>query len=191
MAVYEEFHNSEYTRLRRSLIRKSAKGSPAQREFLAAGPGERQVPDVHQRCRRGTGGSCTPTAGRADVGGRVREPAVGYGAASVRDVGRFDAQNRVSNGVLGDFVTYRHIEERRIESSFLAANGGGNVSGAQRIDAALSAPARGGNAAAGPMCPNGAQAARGSCRKPAETVPCTSTARWHGRGGGNGWSRKR
>ena len=36
-------------------------------------------------------------------------------------------------------VTYRHIEEGRIESSFLAANGGGNVSGTQRIDAALSA----------------------------------------------------
>ena len=40
-------------------------------------------------------------------------------------------------------VTYRHIEEGRIESSFLAANGGGNVSGAQRIDAALNAPGEG------------------------------------------------
>ena len=36
-------------------------------------------------------------------------------------------------------VTYRHIEEGRIESAFLAANGAGNVSGAQRIDAALKA----------------------------------------------------
>ncbi len=35
-------------------------------------------------------------------------------------------------------VTYRHIENGRIESSFLAANGGGNVSGVQRIDEALS-----------------------------------------------------
>ena len=38
-------------------------------------------------------------------------------------------------------VTYRHIEEGRIESAFLAANGGGNVSGAQRIDAAFDAAA--------------------------------------------------
>ena len=36
-------------------------------------------------------------------------------------------------------VTYRHIEKGRIESSFLAVNGGGNVTGAQRIDAALGA----------------------------------------------------
>ncbi len=36
-------------------------------------------------------------------------------------------------------VTFRHIEEGQIESSFLAANGGGNVTGAQRIDAALNA----------------------------------------------------
>ena len=36
-------------------------------------------------------------------------------------------------------VTSRHIEQDRIESSFLAGNGGGNVTGAQRIDAALSA----------------------------------------------------
>ena len=36
-------------------------------------------------------------------------------------------------------VTYRHIEEGRIESSFLASNGGGNVTGVQRIDAALGA----------------------------------------------------
>ena len=34
--MYAEFDNGGYTRLRRSLIRKSAKGSPAQREFLAA-----------------------------------------------------------------------------------------------------------------------------------------------------------
>ena len=36
-------------------------------------------------------------------------------------------------------VSYRHIEDGRIESAFLAVNGGGNVSGAQRIDAALNA----------------------------------------------------
>ena len=44
-------------------------------------------------------------------------------------------------------MTFRHIEEGRIESSFLAANGGGNVTGAQRIDAALNASTgRGGDA---------------------------------------------
>ena len=36
-------------------------------------------------------------------------------------------------------MTQRHIEQERIESSFLAANGGGTASGAQRIDAALGA----------------------------------------------------
>ena len=34
-------------------------------------------------------------------------------------------------------VTYRHIEAGRIESSFLAANGGGTSTGVQRIDLAL------------------------------------------------------
>ena len=36
-------------------------------------------------------------------------------------------------------MTQRHIEEGRIESSFLAANGGGTVTGSQRIDASLRA----------------------------------------------------
>ena len=36
-------------------------------------------------------------------------------------------------------MTSRHIEAGRIESSYLAANGGGSATGAQRIDAALSA----------------------------------------------------
>ena len=34
--MYAELHEVEYTRLRRSLIRKSAKGTHTQREFLDA-----------------------------------------------------------------------------------------------------------------------------------------------------------
>ena len=54
-------------------------------------------------------------------------------------MGRANAKDRLPVGVLGARVTQRHIEGGRIESSFLAANGGGTVTGAQRIDAALGA----------------------------------------------------
>ena len=136
--MYEEFHNGEYTRLRRSLIRTSAKGSPAQREFLSAAR-ERGKFLAYIKDAVGVqeGVELQPLADRmseaefgnppSDTERRLFEM---WRGLTPRIACRTEFWGR---------VTYRHIEEGRIESAFLAANGAGNVSGAQRIDAALKA----------------------------------------------------
>ncbi len=136
--MYEEFHNGEYTRLRRSLIRKSAKGSPAQREFLAAArESGKFLAYIKDAVGVQEGVALQPLADRmseaefgnppSDTERRLFEM---WRGLTPRIACRTEFWGR---------VTYRHIEEGRIESGFLAANGAGNVSGAQRIDAALKA----------------------------------------------------
>ena len=136
--MYAEFDDGGYTRLRRWLIRKSAKGSPAQREFLAAARESRKfLAYMKDAVGVQEGVELQPLAERmseaefgnppSDTEQRLFEA---WGGLTPRIACRTAFWGR---------VTYRHIEAARIESTFLAANGGGNVSGAQRIDAALSA----------------------------------------------------
>ena len=136
--MYAELDDAGYTKLRRSLIRKSAKGSPAQQEFLsAARETGRFLAYMKDAVGVQKGAELEPLAERMSEAEFGNPPS--------------DTEQRLFEAWCGltprvacrtafwARVTYRHIEEGRIESSFLAANGGGNVSGAQRIDAALSA----------------------------------------------------
>lgn len=136
--MYAEFDDGDYTRLRRSLVRKSAKGSIGQRKFLEAardsGSFLRYMKDAVGLQQ---GVELEPLADRmseaefgnppSDTERRLYEA---WGTLTPRVACRTAFWAR---------VTCRHIEEERIESSYLAANGGGNVTGTQRIDAALSA----------------------------------------------------
>ena len=138
MTAYAEFDEGGYTKLRRSLIRKSAKGSATQREFLAAAretakflaymgdavnvqDGVELEPLADQMSEAEFGNPPSDTERRLFDRWRELTPRIACRTA-------FWAR-----------VTHRHVEEGRIASSFLAANGGGSVTGAQRIDAALSA----------------------------------------------------
>ena len=136
--MYAEFDSGEYTRLRRSLIQKSAKGSSAQREFLAAArKSAKFLAYIKDAVGVQEGIELQPLAERmseaefgnppSDTERRLFEA---WGDLPPRIACRTTFWGR---------VTYRHIEEGRIESAFLAANGAGNVSGPQRIDAALNA----------------------------------------------------
>ena len=136
--MHVEFDDAGYTKLRRSLIRKAAKGSIAQREFLeAVRDSGRFLAHIRDVVGVQEGEELEPLADRmseAEFGNppsdTERRLFQAWGGLTPRVACRTAFWAR---------VTYRHIEEGRIESSFLAANGGGNVSGAQRIDAALSA----------------------------------------------------
>ena len=140
--MYSEFDSGDYTRLRRSLIRKSAKGSPAQREFLrAARESRRFLAYMTDAVRVREGVELQPLAERMSEAEFANPP-------SDTEKRLFEAWRPLAPRIAcrTEFwarVTYRHIEEGRIESAFLAANGTGNVSGAQRIDAALSATGAG------------------------------------------------
>ena len=136
--MYTELDNGEYTRLRRSLIRKSAKGSPEQRRFLMAVRESGEfLTYMNNTVGVQEGMELDPLADRmseAEFGNPPWDTEQhlfkAWGGLIPRIACRTAFWGR---------VTYRHIKEGRIESSFLAANGSGNVTGTQRIDAALGA----------------------------------------------------
>ena len=136
--MYAEFDDAGYTKLRRSLIRKVAKGSIAQRSFLeAVRDSGRFLAYMNDVVGVRDGEELEPLADRMSEAEFGNPP-------SDTERRLFEAWGGVTPRVacrtaFWARVTYRHIENGRIESSFLAANGGGNVSGAQRIDEALSA----------------------------------------------------
>ena len=138
--MYAEFDESSYTKLRRSLIRKSAKGSAAQREFIAAArETSRFLVYMNNAVEVQDGVELEPLADQMSEAEFGNPP-------SDTERRLFDAWRGLTPRIacrtaFWGRVTYRHIEAGRIESSFLAANGGGHISGAQRIDAALSATA--------------------------------------------------
>lgn len=134
--MYAEFDEGAYTRLRRSLIRKSAKGSPAQREFLVAA---RESSKFLAYMRDSVG--CTTGVELQPLADQMSEAEFGN-PPSDTEQRLFSAWRDLTPRIacrtaFWGRVTYRHIEEGRIESAFLAANGGGTSSGAQRIDGAL------------------------------------------------------
>ena len=136
--MYAEFDDGAYAKLRRSLIRNSAKGSPAQRAFLtAARESDRFLAYMRDSVGLEAGMELEPLADRMSEAEFGNPP-------SDTEQRLFDAWGTLTpriacRSAFWGRVTYRHIEAERIESSFLAANGAGNVSGAQRIDAALAA----------------------------------------------------
>ncbi len=136
--MYEQFDEGDYTKLRRSLIRKSAKGEAVQREFLAKVRDTAEFVE-HQKStvRVLEGERFDPLAERMSEAEFGNPP-------SDTERRLYDAWNRLTPRVacraaFWGCVTFRHIEAGRIESSFLAANGVGSFTGAQRIDSALGA----------------------------------------------------
>ena len=136
--MYAEFDESGYTKLRRSLVRKGAKGAPAQREFLTAVQETgRFLAYMNVAVDVEDGVELEPLADRMSEAEFANPP-------SDTERRLFDGWRELTPRIacrtsFWGRVTYRHIEKGRIESSFLAVNGGGNVTGAQRIDAAFAA----------------------------------------------------
>ena len=140
--VYAEFDESAYARLRRSLISKSARGSDVQRRFLeAVRDASAFLAYLHDRVPIVQGDELDPLADRMSEAEFGNPP-------SDTEWRLFEGWRELTPRVacrpaFWARVTQRHIEDDRIESSFLAANRGGTVSGLQRIDAALSASGAG------------------------------------------------
>lgn len=131
---YREFVDSDYTKLRKSLL--AEKGSDVQAEFLeAAKRGSDFLAYLTER---------VDTVGSADVELDVVPMTESEYTAPPSDTEArlYRSWSRVSPRVAcrATFwanVTGRHIRERRIESAYLAANGSNTVGGAWRIDMAL------------------------------------------------------
>ena len=170
--MYAEFDSVGYARLRRSLIRKSAKGSPAQREFLvAARESAKFLTYMKDAVGVQQGVELQPLTDRMSGGG-VRKPAVGYRAASVQGVGRSNAQDCVPHGVLGT----RYLPAHRGGENRVGVPGGQRRRERERR-AAGSTPLSTRPEMRPRRCWMAASerfsGGSGVCRKRAETVRCT------------------
>ncbi len=135
---YREFDDSDYSKLRKSLIHPSVKGSDLQRQFLER---VRITPDflayIEETIKIVGDFDLVPLADKMSEA-EFKEPPRDTEYRLFSDW--HDIPPRVaSRPTFWARVTFRHIEEGRIESAFLAANGGSQPGGAERIDAALDA----------------------------------------------------
>ena len=187
--MHTQFDDIQYAKLRRSLIRKSAKGTPAQREFLSAARDSAKFLDyMSDAVGLQEGIELEPLADR------MSEAEFGNPPSDTEHrlyLAWRDLTPRLAcRTAFWGRVTYRHIEEGKIESSFLAVNGGGNVTGAQRIDAALAARGRKRQRGYWMAAFDPYSGGSADCLKHEETARFTSTAPWRGHGGASGWSLK-
>ena len=131
---YEQFDDASYTELRRNLLR--AKGSGEQREFLTVlRDSGKFAAWIRARVETEPGDSL-PLLEDPLTESEFKEPpksAEEWMFDAWKSIGPADACRVPFWGL----VTLRHIEEGRIESRYLAANGGALSGGLERIDRTL------------------------------------------------------
>ena len=136
--IYIEFDDGDYSAFRRSLIRKSAKGTDVQREFLETVRDSSVFLNYLKNAVRLNGDTdLEPLTDRMSEA-EFKDP------PSDTEQRLFSAWSNLTPRIacrttFWSRVTCRQIENGRIESSFLAANGGTQASGSERLDAALRA----------------------------------------------------
>ena len=133
---YIEFDDSVYSNFRRSLIGKSAKGSDAQRDFLRKVLVTTDFVDYMN--------TTVPLIGKVELDPLADQMSEAEFKDPPGDTERsfFDAWTELIPRIacrttFWARITCRHIENGRIESSFLAGNGGPLSTGVERIEAAL------------------------------------------------------
>ena len=131
---YEQFEDSSYTALRKSLLR--SKGSDEQRKFLNV----LRSSDDYSVWMKGrvdiVSGEKLPILEESLTESEFKEPP----RSTEQQLFEFWKSISPANAcrvTFWGFMTLRHIEESRIESSFLAASSGSLPSGLERLDRVL------------------------------------------------------
>ena len=130
---FKELSDSDYTRMRRNLLR--SKGSERQREFLEI---------VRDRAAFLNHFADVPTIGAIDTD-FVRDPMTesefkdppSDTEQTLYKSWRMVTPSVACRSTFWAYVTLKHIRMKRIDSVYLAANGGNFLGGAERIDFAL------------------------------------------------------
>ena len=133
---YEQFEDSSYTALRKRLLR--AKGSGEQREFLNVLRSSDQLPTWVKEQVGIVSGKKLPILEESLTEAEFKEP------PRSTEQQLFEFWKSISPAIacrvtFWGFMTLRHMEEGRIESSFLAASSGSSPSGLERLDRVLNA----------------------------------------------------
>ena len=131
---YEEFEDASYTELRQNLLR--SKGSEYQREFLSVLRSSSEFPDWIRGRVKIEQGESLPILEEPLTESEFKEP------PKSTEEWIFDAWESISPAdaarvTFWGFMSLRHVEEGRIKSFYLAANGGALTGGLERIDRIL------------------------------------------------------
>ena len=131
---YEEFEDASYTSLRKDLIK--SKGSQQQREFLIALRSSSHYSEWVRNKVKIESGEKLPILEENLTESEFKEPP----RSTERQI--FESWKAIPPAsacrvTFWGFMTVRHIEEGRIQSSFLAANDGATPGGLDRIDRVL------------------------------------------------------
>lgn len=131
---YEKFEDSSYTKLCKDLLR--SKGSGHQREFLSCLRSSNEFSDWVRRQVKIEQGESLPMLEEPLTESEFKEP------PKSTEKRIFDAWKSISPAdacrmTFWGFLILRHIEESRIKSCYLAANGGALAGGPERIDRTL------------------------------------------------------
>ena len=132
--LYEEFEDASYTALRQKLLR--SKGSTAQRQFLSCLRSSNEFSDWIRHQVKIEEGESLSILEEPLTESEFKEP------PKSTEKRIFDAWESISpaeacRATFWGFVILRHIEEGRIKSFYLAANGGALMGGLERIDRVL------------------------------------------------------
>ena len=136
MPSYQEFKDAEYTRLRIDLLR--TKGGPLQQEFLETVlDGQGFAAYLRQKVHA-DGSELVPLAPTPMTESEFKEPPEDTEATLYKAWSELTPRIACRTTFWAN-LTCRHIEEQKIESTYLAANGGNLSGGAGRIEQALRA----------------------------------------------------
>ena len=180
---YEEFEDAAYTKLRKALLR--TKGGPNQEEFLEAARRSGLFLD-YLNAVPVSGARCPALVPEPLTEGEFRAPPQDteerlYSAWC-------DLTPRVAcRSTFWARLTCRHIEAGRIESEYLAGNGGNLAGGGERIDPPLPDIRFGPGEAVGRLHENHPCVDSVEYPRFGVIALCMWTARSRGLGGGSGW----
>ena len=136
---YAEVDGTAYARLRKELLRE--KGGERQKEFLAAARDNRAFLDFMGREAPVTAGKPVPVYDEDFTEESYKDPPADV-EEELHMVWRELTPRVACGATFWAYVTVRHIEHGRIDSSYLAGDGSGSTgaTGAQRIDYVLAKP---------------------------------------------------
>lgn len=131
---YAEFEDASYTELRKNILK--AKGSNEQREFLDALRSSSRFPDWIRARIKIEQGESLPILEEPLTESEFKEPPKST-EKWIFDTWESISPANASRVTFWGFMTLRHVEKGRIKSFYLAANGGAQAGGLERIDRAL------------------------------------------------------
>lgn len=132
--LYKEFEDASYTMLRQNLLR--SKGSTTQRKFLSTLRSSNEFSEWIRHQVKIEQGESLPMLEEPLTESEFKEPPKST-EKRIFDTWKSISLAEACRVTFWGFVTLRHIEENRIKSYHLAANGGALTGGLERIDRTL------------------------------------------------------